>query len=93
MTPWDNFKETMAEVFAIISEALVGLKTKIFSVAVIALGVISQLDPYLVSSIVPPEYFGWVLMGIGICTYLLRQVTKGPAKPLLKDTDDDDLTS
>ena len=55
-----------------------GWRTRLFSVAVFALGLLQVLDPNMLFSVLPDAYKGWVFIVIAVATYLLRQITTTP---------------
>jgi hypothetical protein len=58
------------------TERFEGYRTHIFAGLIVLLGIIELVDPYTIASIIPWQYQGWFLMGIGALTALLRQITK-----------------
>jgi hypothetical protein len=54
---------------------LKGWRTRIFAAAVGLLGILDTLDPYMISSIVGYRWQGLVVLGIGLLTYVLREMT------------------
>jgi len=54
---------------------LKGNKTRILGAAVAVLGVVEMY----VREVVPPEYQGMVLMGIGVAIVIFRELTNTPA--------------
>jgi pyruvoyl-dependent arginine decarboxylase (PvlArgDC) len=49
-------------------------KTMWFSLALVIFGVI-EVNVSLLQSIIPPQYYGLVVMGIGVTTAVLRWLT------------------
>ncbi len=57
---------------------LKGNRTRLFGLLVLLMGVLEQLTPDTISQVVPPEYQGSVVAGIGILVIILRQITSTP---------------
>lgn len=49
-------------------------KTMWFSLALVVMGVV-EVNIGLLQSVIPPQYYGLVVMGIGIVTAVLRWIT------------------
>lgn len=54
-------------------------KTMLFSLALVILGVI-EANLSLFQSLIPPQYWGFVVTGIGIVSAVLRMITTQPIK-------------
>lgn len=65
---------------------LAGWKTHIFNALVIVLGIVTALDPALVTQAFGfgPRGTAIVLCVIGLCGMVLREITKGPARKKLE---------
>lgn len=57
---------------------LQGWKTRLFALAVAALGVLEVIDPGLLKAVVPVNQQGWVTLGIAVGIALLRELTHSP---------------
>lgn len=57
---------------------LKGWRTRVFSIAVFALGLLQTLDPRMIANLFPAERQGLVFMAIAVGIYLLRQITTTP---------------
>lgn len=55
-----------------------GNRTRLFSVAVFALGLVETIDPNMLAGLLPAEYRGFVLIGIAVAVFVLRQITTTP---------------
>jgi hypothetical protein len=53
-------------------------KTSNAAIVVAVIGVLEQLAPGLLASVVPADYSGLALSGIGVAFWLLRWVTSKP---------------
>lgn len=53
-----------------------GYRTHLFAFLLFVLGLLEVVDPYALSAVVPPQYQGWLFLGFGVITFLLRQITK-----------------
>ena len=51
-----------------------------FSIALVTLGAVQSTLPG-VQHTIPVEAYGWITMGIGVATAILRVVTTQPIKP------------
>lgn len=60
---------------------LAGWKTRIFNALVFALGIVTMIDPTLVTQAfgLGPRGTAILLCAIGVCGFILREITKGPA--------------
>lgn len=51
-----------------------GNRTRVFGTAILVLGVVESYA----REVIPPEYQGMVLMGIGVAVIILRELTTTP---------------
>lgn len=68
-TAWTNYITGATERFE-------GYRTHLFAFFLFVLGLLEVVDPYALSAIIPAQYQGWVFVGFGVITFLLRQITK-----------------
>jgi hypothetical protein len=58
------------------TERFEGYRTHLFAFLTFLLGLLEVVDPYALAGILPYQYHGYVFIGFGVLTFLLRQITK-----------------
>lgn len=58
------------------TERFEGYRTHLFAFLTFLLGLLEVVDPYALNAVLPPQYHGYVFIGLAVITFLLRQITK-----------------
>lgn len=69
----------MAQYTRFSSAKMMRSRTMWFSFALVVFGALEAGFPYL-QSVIDPQYYGLILVSIGITTAILRFITTGPLK-------------